>query len=276
MSPQPPWTDDENDLLVADHFAMLADELAGRKFSKAGHRRELQERLRRRTEPSIEFKHRNVSAVLQGLGEDWIRGYRPAANFQATLIDAVERWLARNPGWLGRPPRPLPVGGTAPLLFGHAPTLGNRPPPKGLDRTLEVALRFDVPARDERNRELGRAGEERVLLHERAELDRAGRRDLAERVRWVSVEDGDGAGFDIESFTEDGRARLIEVKTTNGWERTPFHITSNELAVADRRPGEWLLTRVWNFSREPRAFDLRPPLETHVSLTPTTFRAEFG
>ncbi len=26
---------------------------------------------------------------------------------------------------------------------------------------------------------------------------------------------------------------LIEVKTTNGWERTPFHISRNELAVAD-------------------------------------------
>ncbi len=50
-------------------------------------------------------------------------------------------------------------------------------------------------------------------------------------MRWVSDEDGDGAGYDIASFERDGRARLIEVKTTRGWERTPFHITCNELAV---------------------------------------------
>src|SRR3546814_11221910 len=29
------------------------------------------------------------------------------------------------------------------------------------------------------------------------------------------------------------------VKTTNGWERTPSHISRNELAVADTRREEW-------------------------------------
>ncbi len=46
---------------------------------------------------AIEFKHQNISAVLQGLGEDWIPGYKPDFNFQMTLVDAVARWLALNP-----------------------------------------------------------------------------------------------------------------------------------------------------------------------------------
>ena len=71
------------------------------------------------------------------------------------------------------------------------------------------------------------------------------------------------------------RQRLIEVKTTNGWERTPFHITRNELAVADERRSEWRLFRLWNFSREPRAFELYPPLNAHVTLTATAFVAGF-
>ena len=100
---------------------------------------------------------------------------------------------------------------------------------------LHIARKFDVAGRDERNRALGRAGEERVLAHERAALRTAGRDDLARKVRWVSEEDGDGAGYYIASFGPDGRERLIEVKTTNGWERTPFHITRNELAVAEQR-----------------------------------------
>ena len=58
-------------------------------------------------------------------------------------------------------------------------------------------------------------------------------------MRWVSEEDGDGAGYDIGSFAPDGQSRLIEVKTTNGWERTPFHISRNELAVADDRRADW-------------------------------------
>lgn len=115
----------------------------------------------------------------------------------------------------------------------------------------------------------------RKLAHERAALRMAGRDDLARKVRWVSEEDGDGAGYDIASFAPDGLPRLIEVKTTNGWERTPFHITRNELAVAEERRSEWRLFRLWNFSREPKAFELHPPLDAHVSLTATTFQASF-
>ena len=117
------------------------------------------------------------------------------------------------------------------------------------------------------------AGEERVLAHERANLVAAGRTDLAERIRWVSHLDGDGAGYDILSFEKDGRNRLIEVKTTNGWERTPFHISRNELNVAEARRDDWHLVRLWNFAREPKAFVLRPPLEAHIELTATSFRA---
>ena len=69
----------------------------------------------------------------------------------------------------------------------------------------------------------------------------AGRPDLAGRIRWVSHLDGDGAGFDIQSFETDGSSRLVEVKTTNGWERTPFQITRNELAVAEARRENWRL-----------------------------------
>ncbi len=275
-----PWTDEENDLVVEDYFAMLPDDLAGRDYNKAARRRALMPRLRDRSAASVEFKRRNVSAVLKSFGEDWIRGYRPAFNFQAALADAVARWLAANPAWLERMPagRRPEAGGmaeAAPLWVGPPPTLSNRPPPEELGQMLAVAARFDAAGRDERNRALGRAGERLALAHERAALAGAGRSDLADAVRWVAQEEGDGAGYDIASFRPDGRPRLIEVKTTNGWERTPFHISRNEVAVSEERREEWRLFRLWNFSREPRAFELAPPLEAHVSLMPTVFQASF-
>ena len=276
--PNGPWTDAENDLIVADYFAMLAEDMADRPYNKAQHRRSLMPHLRSRTEGSIEFKHQNISAVLKGLGEDWIPGYKPAFNFQMTLVDAVARWLAWNPAWLGRMPGTRPANGVreaVQIWIGPAPTLSNQPPPQELEQMLHVARKFEVAARDERNRALGRAGEERVVAHEQSSLKLAGRDDLAREVRWVSQEDGDGAGYDIASFTPDGRERLIEVKTTNGWERTPFYISRNELAVAEERRSEWCLFRLWNFSREPKAFELRPPLDAHVSLTATAFQANF-
>ena len=273
-----PWTDAENDLIVADYFAMLAEDLAGRPYIKAQHRHSLMPLLQSRTESSIEFKHQNISAVLKGLGEDWIPGYKPAFNFQMTLVDAVARWLAWNPTWLRRMPGSRSANGlreAAQIWIGPPPTLSNQPPPRELEQMLHVAKKFDVAGRDERNRALGRAGEERVVVHERSALKVVGRDDLARKVRWVSEEDGDGAGYDIASFTPDGQERLIEVKTTNGWERTPFFISRNELTVAEERRSEWCLFRFWNFSREPKAFELRPPLDAHVSLTATAFQASF-
>ena len=270
------WTDAENDLIVADYFAMLAADFAGQSYNKAAHNRDLQTQIDR-NRSSIEFKHQNISAVLRALGEDWIPGYKPAQNYQGTLEDAVARWLELNPGWLSRIPDQPAMGlrEAAQLWIGPPPTLSNQPPPAELEQTIATARKFDVAERDERNRALGRAGEERALAHEKAVLDGSGRSDLASKVRWVSEEDGDGAGYDIASYAPDGRPRLIEVKTTNGWERTPFHISRNELAVADERRADWCLMRLYQFSREPKAFELRPPLDAHVSLTATSFQASF-
>ncbi len=257
---------------------MLADDVAGRPYNKAAHRRQLLPRLNDRSDGSVEFKHQNISAVLKGLGKIWITGYKPAFNFQTSLIDAVARWLAINPGWTHRTLSSRPVDGmaeAAQLWVGPAPTLTNQPPPDELEQMRHIAKKFDVAARDERNRALGKAGEERVLKHERNTLTAAGREDLAQQIRWVSEEEGDGAGYDIASFDADGRQRLIEVKTTNGWERTPFHVSRNELAVADERREEWCLFRLWNFARTPKGFELRPPLDAHVSLTATSFQASF-
>lgn len=274
------WTDGQNDAIVADYFAMLAADIVGRTYSKAEHNRRLQAVIGR-PRGSIEYKHQNISAVLKGLGEDWLPGYKPAFNFQTSLVDAVVRWLNRHPDWLA--PAARMAMGPSPLAFreepvlwiGPPPTHSNTPPPDELEQMTIMARKYDVAERDARNRALGRAGEERVLAHERASLLATGRTDLAERIRWVSHVDGDGAGYDILSFDTDGSDRLIEVKTTNGWERTPFHITRNELAVAEERRNDWRLVRLWNFAREPQAFELRPPLERHVSLIATNYQANF-
>ena len=274
-----PWTDAENDLIVADYFAMLDADLRGIGYSKARHNRSLRNRIDR-GRGAIEYKHQNISAVLQGLGEAWILGYKPALNFQDSLRDAVVRWLHFHPEFqksvldgtlMDRREEAAELAVELPPV----PALRNTPPPDELKQLSEIARRFDVAGRAERNRVLGRAGEERVLRHEKAVLNRAGRADLAESVKWVSDEEGDGAGYDIRSFTTDGRPRLIEVKTTNGWERTPFYITRNERLVAESRPGEWRMMRLWNFARGPRAFELHPPLERYVAFQATSYEARF-
>jgi Domain of unknown function (DUF3883) len=285
------WSDIEINLIVADYFAMLSDELLGQAYSKADHNRALQQHLPSppRSRGSIEFKHQNISAILYAFGLPWIDGYKPAVNVQYALVDGVQRWLDAHPDWL------LPatkksrsrwlreqesvgnVDQLAPdypsLWIGPPPAQRNAPPPVDPAFTAAIARKYDAAERDGRNRSLGKAGEELILHHERQTLSLAGRSDLADKVRWTAEQDGDGYGYDISSFEPDGRTRLIEVKTTNGWERTPFHISRNELAVAEARHDHWYLIRLWNFARQPSAFALRPPLSAHVELTPTSFLA---
>lgn len=278
------WQAGEIDAAVADYFAMLTSEIAGLPVNKAAHNRALQAETGRRR-GSIEFKHQNISAVMLGLGQPWILGYKPLANFQNSLVDGVLRWLDAHEDWLmpRSPSRVRDAVGAQqpfahphappPIAYGPIPTQRNEPPPVDPAFIAAIGRKYDVAARDARNRALGRAGEEAVFSGEQALLWNAGREDLARKVRWTSQEDGDGLGYDIASFEPDGRPRLLEVKTTNGWERTPFHISANELAVAEERREDWHLVRLWDFARSPRAFTFRPPLAAHVDLTPTSFLA---
>jgi hypothetical protein len=99
MSRNLPWSDTENAAIVDAYFWMLAEHDAGRPFVKAAVRRELQAgALRQRTDPSIEFKFRNISGVLDTHGLDWLEGYLPAPNYQADLEAAVLRKLD-DLGW---------------------------------------------------------------------------------------------------------------------------------------------------------------------------------
>lgn len=274
------WSDAEVDLIVADYFEMLFLELSGRSFVKAHRNRALQEATGR-SRSSIEFKHQNISAVLDFLGLPWVQGYKPMSNFQRSLIAGVERRLSSiGENLVGNimdaksasPENEMAEG--AGLYFDAPPSLARRVEiPQEVKR---IIAKFDPAERDARNRTLGEKGEELVFHAERARLISCGRSELAQKIRWVSKEDGDGAGFDIRSFDQSGAERLLEVKTTTGRERTPFYITENERSLSVERPDAFRLIRVYDLARRPMAFELAPPLENFIALNPTLYRAAFN
>lgn len=269
------WSDKEIDLIVAAYFDMLSLERAGAPYNKSEQNRRLQQ-LTGRSRGSIEFKHQNISAVLVRLGTDWIQGYKPLPNFQNALIAGVSRFLSTSNAFLA------PPSSTESRVLSESRTIFLEPPPILTDRAssappaLERLVRqFDPAARDARNRALGRLGEECILHLEKSRLIACDRSDLAKKVRWISQEDGDGAGFDILSFSSKGHERLIEVKTTVGHKVTPFFITENEYNLSTERPDAFRLIRLYDFNRTPRAFELIPPLREFAVLTPSVYRAEF-
>lgn len=267
------WDAGELDSIIADYFAMLGDELAQRPYVKAQRRTALMQ-LIGRSAASIEFKHRNISAVLQEMGLPWIWGYKPAPNYQDALFDAVDRYLSGHHAVLDQ--QPVVVSPVMPDLdgvFTTMPVIVPRQRREGLERLVR---KFNPVERDFRNRQLGRAGEEFVINLERRWLSAVDRGDLARKVRWVAQEDGDGAGFDVASFDQHGRERLIEVKTTNGAAQTPFFLTRNEMAVAEELSEHWHLYRVHLFAQRPQVFTVRPPLKSVLRLDPETWRASPG
>lgn len=269
------WSDEENDLIVADYFAMLQQELAGAAYVKAHHRRALAAQTGR-SEGSIEFKHCNVSEVLHQLGLPMIRGYLPRANIQGSLFDAMERRLKADITSIVVPAGRLQgVAEEHHLYVGPAPLLGAAGPGRSpeMDRLIK---KYDPSERDHRNKLLGDAGEELVFHAERKRLLDEGRADLSKKVRWTAKEDGDGAGFDIKSYSRNGEDRLIEVKTTIGAQRTPFFITRNEYDVSEERRDAYHLLRLYDFARDPKAFELKPPLSEVLQLDTQLYRASFG
>jgi hypothetical protein len=131
-------------------------------------------------------------------------------------------------------------------------------------------------ADDNKNQELGLAGELLVLRREQEYLKVHGRSDLALEVRHVSQLDGDGLGYDILSYNLDGSEKYIEVKTTTGSAETPFYITGNEVQFSERFSSNYYLYRVYQFdsSTNTGKFYIQAgTINSSFNLLPIQYRA---
>lgn len=275
------WTEQEVGLLIADYFDMLQLDLLGQDYSKADHNRRLREVLAGRSKPSVEFKHRNVSAVLLKLGLPYIDGYKPAKNYQRSLVDAIRAYMDANPALLTMldqateaTPDALPKLDNWQRMF-EAPPDGTPLPDEPAEpwRTRQ-GRKIDFVRRDAANNQLGRLGEQFAMELERKRLLGFGRDDLAKKVEWVSDTTGDGLGFDVLSFDEvDESERLIEVKTTTMGKFFPFFVTANEVRCSEAMARQYHLYRVFRFTHQPRLYVLHGALSELCRLAPVQYRA---
>jgi Domain of unknown function (DUF3883) len=279
-----PWSRDEVDLIVADYFSMLRAELACEPYSKADHNRALQPLLGGRSKSSVEFKHQNISAVLAGMGQPNIEGYKPARNYQrAVLPEAVQDYLIRHPEFFDSladgailSPVVAPSVGVRPFegYFEERPDRIIVPSSDGKPWLSRKGKKIDFARRDASNRLLGQLGEEFAVEVERLRLIHFGRDDLAAKVEWVAVTCGDGVGFDILSFDEnDESERFIEVKTTGLGKHFPFYVSANEVRCSEDCPERFRPYRVFDFAREPRVYVVGGALSRECRLVPVEYRA---
>jgi hypothetical protein len=98
--------------------------------------------------------------------------------------------------------------------------------------------------RDRENKRIGELGELLVMQYENEKLKKLG---IKKKPVHVSKSKGDGLGYDILSYNEDGEEILIEVKTTVQGVSMPFYITKNELIRSKRDSTKFFLYRVYDY-----------------------------
>ena len=102
-----------------------------------------------------------------------------------------------------------------------------------------------------KDKKTGDLGEELVMKYEKKRLVDLGKQDLAESIEHVSVTQGDGTGYDIKSFNEDGTDRFIEVKTTKEGIDTEFFMSPNEIEFSEKNQESYYLYRVHDLKLNP-------------------------
>jgi hypothetical protein len=145
-------------------------------------------------------------------------------------------------------------------------------------KTAEYIARpqHDYAEQDARNRQIGLAGEEAVLRREKATLRAAGRNDLAEMVTHVAKVEGDGAGYDIKSYTLKGEQTFIEVKTTRGGVQTPFYLSRLEASFSREHADCYYLYRIFEFDEDASSgkyFVTKGDLSVNFHLEPLQYEA---
>jgi hypothetical protein len=267
-----PWSDDEIHATIDVYFQMLTLELAGEGYRKTEFRREV-ERDVARSPAAIEYKFNNVSAVLDEMGAVWIPGYKPLRNVQDRLRTLVQARFEADSEL-----RSFMLKAVADVHVDPS-TLGVEVDPPAVDWPQRSATRsglvdIDFAAIESSNRALGRAGEITVVDSERLRLSQNGREDLAAEVRHVSVTEGDGLGYDIQSFqglTEE--PMYIEVKTTRYGKEVPFYISQNEVEASSDLGPAYRLLRLYKYGKPDRGYyTLSGPLERNAQLKPDTYR----
>ncbi|CAK1243360.1 MrcB family domain-containing protein [Fructobacillus tropaeoli] len=127
------------------------------------------------------------------------------------------------------------------------------------------------------NSEVGFFGEKAVLNFEKEKLREYP--DLAEKVEHVSVKQGDGLGYDILSFDEEGNKVFIEVKTTTQGKDAPFYISNNEVDVALKHPNSYVLYRIYDVQNilenknKIEFFKVKGDRFQSIKLSPVNYRA---
>ena len=273
------WTKEEVILTVRSYFEMFRKELDSIPYNKTEYRKALIPQLNNRTD-AVEFKHRNISAILANMSLPYIKGYKPLFNYQQLLEDEVIVFLKKNKQFFEKQFEKFAKEGIelSQRKINFETLIDSKSPAqKELIKKapLFLPIKTNYLEKEQNNRSLGEKGEQLVCEYEKWRLINAGKEKLAESVEWVSKTKGDGLGYDILSKETNGSDMFIEVKTTKLAKETPIYLSTNELEFAKLKDKEFYLYRVFNYEDNPQIFIKRGSYENFCALKPQIFKGYF-
>lgn len=273
------WTQAEVELIVSEYFEMLSKEQSGIAYNKSEIRRRVLPLLNNRSEGSIEFKNRNISAVLAKIGQPYVRGYLPAYNYQKLLLEEVVFSYIRQKPEVEKTFQRFAESAPTPKALVFEDMLEEMPKADALALEPEIVYRSPVKVNyielEQANKTVGQAGENIALQYERWRLVQAGKESLADRIEWVSQTKGDGLGFDILSKNTNGTDRYIEVKSTKLTKEAPFYFSALEYEFSKRKHSSFFLYRVFNLRGTPKLFIANGAYDEFCHIRPTQFKGSF-
>jgi hypothetical protein len=124
------------------------------------------------------------------------------------------------------------------------------------------------------NKRIGDLGELWVMKYEIDKLKQVGLHNLIDKIKHTAKDEGDGTGYDIQSFDKNGQKIYIEVKTTKGDKNSTFYITRTELERSKIEKENFFLYRLYNYKEDNDTADIliiKGDL-TNLCEFPTTYK----
>lgn len=265
------WTLRECEITADAYFKCLQQKLAGKKFNRQRSIDQVAAQISR-TPGSVDYKFQNIDAALFSAQLPRLN-ISVAKNAQKLLSYVVLDPLAPRFAAVFSEARSASENDATSEVFVSIPIIEASILDRKRDVSSLTAVRLDFSRRDAENRELGNCGEEWVVKAEKKCLQIAGCHELANKVRWVSRDLGDGLGYDIDSFEPDGTPIFIEVKTTNQGRNAPFYISATELAVSERLRDKYRIYRLFEFSGATKVYVVPGPLSKTLKMRSTAYIA---
>lgn len=139
-------------------------------------------------------------------------------------------------------------------------------------------IKRDYVKEAEAKTEFGKKCEKIIYEKEKRDFINQGRKDLADKVEWVSQEPGgDSKGYDIISFRKinnEYEQIYIEVKGTNKDYDEDFEISALEVETSEKYKDKYYICRVAKANtKHPIYYEQNGSLRENYDLKPTTYRA---